>query len=1149
MVVALFPYKYQQQYAVKKKPLYASLLKLILSSRIFTLREGFTKRKIIINLIFNPSIKKTIFMNTILHRLKLPLALMMLFCTVSVSLVQGQTWTGAVSSDWNTAGNWTGGVPVASSSVTINAGFSVYPVLSAAGACKSITLGSGASISGTGTLTIATTSPAVTTTGIVTISCPISLSLNTTFTVTGQLTISNTIGGTGSAGLTKAGSGNLIFGSAVTTLNRLAISSGSVFAGGDLTINVSLSITGVLDMGTNLLKFLSPGTVSGSSAGQLRTANKSSTPITFQVWFPKVVFNSLSGGQTIPAGGYNGGLQMANTSGVNTAGGDIPTGTLEILNAGTTLNMNNFNIQASIYSIAAGATLDMGLGALTPGDFTLMFGTVRFSDVLNGIAISSGTVEYYGADQTVVSGIYKNLVINQSSGNATLDATDALTVNGMLTLSSGTLIIGTNTLVANGGITRTAGNLGGISTSNLTLGGTTGNPEPLYFDPTLTALGKLTLGHTAGGSNTTLNTPISIYSGIVIGSSNDILDLNNQNLVLKSSFDSTAYIGQLPTGSLVNATNVTAERFIPAKRSWRLLTIPVTGPTIRDAWAGATANGSAPGGETAGSGTLITGNNYTVGATAAAAGYDWFSGLGATTTSSIRFYNAANIWASATNTPLTSDAGNSKEGFMLYVRGDRTVIGSTGVGSTTLKPTGTIKQGTIPVSVSAVDAFTVVGNPYPAPINLNSVYTNTGNNAIINRNFTVWDARAGTSGAYTYLNWDGVNAYTLSNGFGTTAVDQYLTVNSGQAFFVEKNAGGSLSINESNKVTDAPAQLFRPVGNSGVSKIGIKLYKAVGSTLAEQSDEAIARYNDIYKQVGTEIFDAAKLNNFNENLSLVRDNRYLSIESRPFPTQNDTLYIPFWNLAQRDYAFEISSSQFIGINQTARLIDAFTNTEKIIDLLDGTITYPFSVTSDPASSSLTRFKIVMAPAVVLAVNCTKFDASLVTNKVKLSWSTGCEVGATNFVVERSSNGVNFDEIGSVEAKNSATGASYQLFDNQPVNGRNFYRIRSNDKAGHFAYTSIALIQLSGKQSIQVIPTVIDNKHFTLTLNQQPVGKYNLSLSNVAGQQVFQTSVNNTGLSSTHQIDLSSGVVPKGIYHLSVSDEQGNKKNIRLLINN
>src|SRR5437879_4207087 len=72
-------------------------------------------------------------------------------------------------------------------------------------------------------------------------------------------------------------------------------------------------------------------------------------------------------------------------------------------------------------------------------------GTIRFSGVSNGQVISSGTVEYYGASQTVASGTYNNLTINQSSGEAVLGGT--VTVNGVLTLSSGNLDLSSFNLI------------------------------------------------------------------------------------------------------------------------------------------------------------------------------------------------------------------------------------------------------------------------------------------------------------------------------------------------------------------------------------------------------------------------------------------------------------------------------------------------------------------------------------------------------------------------------------------------------------------------------------------------------------------------------------------------------------------------------
>ena len=637
---------------------------------------------------------------------------------------------------------------------------------------------------------------------------------------------------------------------------------------------------------------------------------------------------------------------------------------------------------------------------------------------------------------------------------------------------------------------------------------------------------------------------ITINENFTLGvAAGGILNFNGQPVIIKSTASGTGAIGTI-AGMLSGATNVTAERYIANKRSWRLLSIPVTGQTIRDAWAGAVANSNAPTGETANNiGTLITGPGYATGSAAATLGFDWFTGLNSSTTSSIRFYNTASKWASATNTPDPLSVPN-KQGYMLYVRGDRTVANATNFGSTTLRPAGLLNQGQKTIAVA--EAYTVVGNPYAAPIDLDLMYSNSGNSNIIKRNFWIWDATMGTTGGYRTLSWNGIS-YTMTGGSGTAA--DYLTVNSGQAFFVEQNTTGNIHIEESNKTTATPAAIFRPMGISDVSNLDIKLYQATGNTLNLKADGVVARYNDIYSVSPNETYDAAKLNNFNENLSLVRDNRYLSIESRPYPTQNDTLFVPFWGLKKRDYALTVTSSRLNGLNQTASMFDAFTNTSKQIDLNDTTTTYPFTVTSDPASSSLNRFTIVMGPSVVLPVTFTTIKAKLYGSKIAVNWSTASETGIKNYDVEKSADGIGFSKINSVAAMNAATGASYRWVDEQLFKGNNFYRIRSNDESGKITYSSIVMVQLNGKKGIQVSPTVITDQRFTVSLNGLVAGNYSLLLSNSSGQQVYQKIISNTSGNNAQVIELQKTAAITGIYNLSVTGADGTKQNFRLLIKN
>jgi hypothetical protein len=774
------------------------------------------------------------------------------------------------------------------------------------------------------------------------------------------------------------------------------------------------------------------------------------------------------------------------------------------------------------------------------GDIKTQTGVLTLSSSINfnKLTITSGTVNM-GSGSSTLTGIV------MSAANSTLNLNGTTTVNGLIQMNKGTLYIGSNTLISNAGInTFLLGVISGSSSSNLTLNGTVG--ESINFNaPGGEELSNLTLNHSASVT-TTINTDLIIYKGISFTSINDNLDFTGQHVTLKSLSSGTAYIGEVK-GGLLGATNVTVERYIDGtlnrtgKRSWRLLSIPLipSTSTIRDLWAGAAANPAAPAGETNYNiGTLITGHHYANGDSAALHGFDWFTGLDATTTSSIRYYNNTTYWASATNTPSPLNPPD-KQGYMLYVRGDRTVASSVDTGYTTLTPTGELNIGTVTVPVG--ELYTVVGNPYTSALDLDLMYNNSGNSNTIEQNFWVWDAWQGRSGGYVSISYSG-GAYQTTGGDGTS---NYLIANSGQAFFVQMKSAGNIDIMETNKSTATPPVTYRPVGNTGVSSIVVKLSQATGL----RCDAVRARYSNSYNVAPNEIYDAAKLNNFNENLSLVRNNTYLSVESRPYPTQSDTLYLPFWGLTIRDYSFQIIASDFVGINQTARLIDAFTNTETPLDLNDGTITYPFSVTANAASSSLNRFKIVMTPVVVLPVSFTNIKANLNGGKIKVLWNTGTELNVKNYEVEKSADGINFAKVETVAAQNAAANASYQWLDEQPFNGKNFYRIRSVDKSGKYAFSSIVLVQADGKKGIQVFPTVVDNKRFNLLLNQQNAGDYNLTLSNAAGQQVYHSKIVNTRGNNSYSVDLSNTVLSKGVYHLSVDDENGNIKSFRILINN
>ena len=640
-------------------------------------------------------------------------------------------------------------------------------------------------------------------------------------------------------------------------------------------------------------------------------------------------------------------------------------------------------------------------------------------------------------------------------------------------------------------------------------------------------------------NNTSIAGPLNLTGLLSFASSNNTLSTNGL-LTLKSTATNTAMVSDITLSSIDNSTPitgnsingaVTVERYIGvARRSWRFLTIPVTGQSIRNAWGGAPPNSDAPTGETGSYGTIITGHNYASGSVAVAAGFDWFTGLGNGTSSSIRYYTPFS-WASLNNTPDISLAP-AKQGYMLYVRGDRLV--TSGSGTTTLRATGLLKTGRQTVTVDM--PYTVIGNPYAAAINLNNMYLNTGNIAVIERNFWVWDASIGTSGGYVALSWNIAGHYDVSGGNQTA--EAYLNVKSSQAFFVKQlvNNTASINIEENNKNTSAATSLLRPMGNSDAGSLQIKLYDTTAAGGTRQADGVLARFNNNYQVAPTELYDVAKLNNFNENFSLLRDGRYLSIESRPFPEKTDTLFLPFWGLRKQLYKLKINGSDLGSSNQTALLIDQYTKSQVTIGLGGDTTIYQFGINSDTASFSLRRLMIIMEPITVLPVYFISVTAAVSGNQVQIKWSTGSEAGLKNYTIERSTDGSNFSKAVVLPANNLVTGAAYQWVDIQPNEGINYYRIKSISSNGTEKYSEVVHAKINkntATQSITIYGNTVKNNIITMQLNNIEKGNYQVKLFNMDGQLLKKVTLQHNGGNVSQSFSTDS-YLPSGKYQLQLS---------------
>jgi hypothetical protein len=118
----------------------------------------------------------------------------------------------------------------------------------------------------------------------------------------------------------------------------------------------------------------------------------------------------------------------------------------------------------------------------------------------------------------------------------------------------------------------------------------------------------------------------------------------------------------------------------------------------------------------------------------------------------------------------------------------------------------------------------------------------------------------------------------------------------------------------------------------------------------------------------------------------------------------------------------------------------------------------------------------------LPVKIESFTAHLQSGDVLLGWTVGVEQGTDHYEIERSIDGRNFSEIGSVPATGDA---KYAYIDNSPPDGASYYRLKMVDKDGASSYSTIVSVNIrTSGWSSQVRPNPFrDALHLTINSTQ------------------------------------------------------------------
>jgi len=643
--------------------------------------------------------------------------------------------------------------------------------------------------------------------------------------------------------------------------------------------------------------------------------------------------------------------------------------------------------------------------------------------------------------------------------------------------------------------------LGTVPTSTETFTITTGTPQ-------------LNVDYTVGGNMTISGTgTLTVNAGKNLSvAAGGTADFGGKSVTFKSDANGTAQLGQV-LGTLSNASNVTMERYIPARRAYRFIGAPVTTTTsIKQNWM---ENGT----NTAGLGTHITG---TGGAT---------NGFDATNTNNASLYSFSNTiqnWVASTNTNATLAAGDA---YRLFVRGDRGIDLTNNAATpsaTVLRTTGSPYLGAKTYTLSSISGdWNFIGNPYQSTIDGSQASFSN-----VTPYYYSWDPKMGTRGAYV--------AYDLvggTNSFPGSQVNKFFQP--GQAFFVQTNGAGaaSITVNESMKASASnqtnvfQASVAYPMLNATLN------YTDSLAKNAPAMDGFKLLFDNKFSN-GVDQNDAQKLFNLDENIAINQAGTLLSIEKRQMYNAATEVQISTSNYVRQQYTVQLSWSNPIDNGFQAKLVDNYTNTSTPISF-SGNTNYAFTVDNSIAASKASdRFKIVFLPNAALPVSGIELGGIATDKQVKLSFKALNEREMANYTIERSADGISFANIGTQQPSNAAqASASYSFVDNQPIVGNNYYRIKGSSINGQIQYSNVAVVKYGVNiASVTVVPNPVQGKSVNLKLSQLSKGNYNISVTDAIGRSILKKEMLLDGSSSV-QLNLPTSV-KAGNYFVKV-EGQGN----------
>lgn len=216
------------------------------------------------------------------------------------------------------------------------------------------------------------------------------------------------------------------------------------------------------------------------------------------------------------------------------------------------------------------------------------------------------------------------------------------------------------------------------------------------------------------------------------------------------------------------------------------------------------------------------------------------------------------------------------------------------------------------------------------------------------------------------------------------------------------------------------------------------------------------------------------------------------------------------------------------------------------DIISVTVTYSNNV-ANIEKWFLKDGDICLGMTTIMPIELISFNAQTENDRVKLFWITASEKDNDYFLVEKSQNGASFQKVAVIDgAGTSNSRKNYSAYDNHPVFGTSYYRLKQTDFDGKFEYSDAVSVSVNFSSTtckFKVIPNPC-SPQCTVQMNGCQEENISVALVDAMGNEVYSNIPVSEG-NKSFTIDPTNNLKP-GVYILT-GRGQNEKPSQRIMV--